>query len=59
MAKKWAFTATSRTGRKVNQITGASSDTVTVYNQADLDRRTKAAKSDPRNLDVTIRPIDD
>jgi len=54
---KWALTATSRTGDKVNQITGSSSDTVTVYDQADLDRRLKAAVDDPRNLDVDVRPI--
>ena len=55
---KWALTATSRTGDKVNQITGASSDTVTVYNRSDLNRRVEAAKTDPRNLDVTVEKID-
>ena len=54
---KWALTATSRTGQKVNQVTGSSSDTVTVYSQSDLDRRVEAAKTDPRDLDVTVRKI--
>lgn len=55
---KWALTATSRTGQKVNQITGGTSDTITVYDKADLDRRTEAAKTDPRDLDVTVRRLD-
>ena len=54
---KWALTATSRTGQKVNIITGAPTDTVTVYDQADLDRRLKAAESDPRDLDVTVERL--
>ena len=53
---KWALTATSRTGKKVNPLGGAS-DTVTVYDQADLDRRVKAVKTDPRDLDVKVRRI--
>lgn len=53
---KWALTATSRTGKKVNPLAG-SSDTVTVYSQADLDRRVKAAKSDPRDLDVQVKKL--
>jgi hypothetical protein len=59
MAKKWAFTATSRTGQKVNQITGGPSDTITVYGREDLDRRIKVAENDPRDIDVTIRRIKD
>ncbi|MFD5294759.1 hypothetical protein ACFWJU_06085 [Streptomyces mutabilis] len=53
---KWALTATSRTGQKVNPL-GGSSDTVTVYDKADLDRRVKAAKSDPRDLDVQVKRL--
>lgn len=49
-APTWKFTATSRTGKPVNPITGAPSDTVTVYDQADLDRRMEAAQHDPRDL---------
>jgi hypothetical protein len=57
MAKKWALTATSRTGQKVNAITGSSTDTVTVYSRSDLERRKAAAKTDPRDLDVTVTEI--
>ncbi|MFG3510229.1 hypothetical protein ACGF5F_32555 [Streptomyces sp. NPDC047821] len=53
---KWALTATSRTGQKVNPL-GGSSDTITVYDQADLDRRVEAAKSDPRDLDVKVKRL--
>lgn len=53
----WIFTATSRTGQPVNPITKAPTDSVTVYDQADLDRRIAAAKTDPRDLDVTVRKI--
>ncbi|MFD8771411.1 hypothetical protein [Streptomyces sp. NPDC059916] len=53
----WELTATSRTGQPVNPITGAATDSITVYSQADLDRRVEAAKSDPRDLDVTVRRI--
>ncbi|MGW2721406.1 hypothetical protein [Streptomyces sp. NPDC001492] len=54
----WIFTATSRTGQPVNEITGAPSDSITVYDRADLDRRIAAAKNDPRDLIVTVDPID-
>lgn len=54
---KWSLTATSRTGQKVNIITGAPTDTVTVHDQADLDRRLKAAESDPRDLDVQVKRL--
>jgi hypothetical protein len=54
---KWSLSATSRTGQKVNQITGSSTDTVTVYDQADLDRRLKAAETDPRDLDVKVKRL--
>lgn len=55
---KWALTATSRTGKTVDKLTGRDSDTITVYSKADLDRRVQAAKSDPRDLDVSVRRID-
>jgi acyl-CoA reductase-like NAD-dependent aldehyde dehydrogenase len=54
----WIFTATSRTGQPVNPITKAPTDSVAVYTQADLDRRIAAAKSDPRDLIVTVDHID-
>ncbi|MFJ4988785.1 hypothetical protein ACIP9H_33915 [Streptomyces sp. NPDC088732] len=57
MARKWALTAESRTGDRVNVITGEPKDTVTVYDEADLNRRVAAAETDPRNLDVTVREI--
>jgi acyl-CoA reductase-like NAD-dependent aldehyde dehydrogenase len=53
----WEFTATSRTGQPVNPITKAPTDTVTVYSQADLDRRIAAAQTDPRQLTVSYRRI--
>ncbi|MET9517440.1 hypothetical protein [Streptomyces sp. NPDC002994] len=54
---KWTLTATSRTGKKVNQITGGPSDSVAVHDEADLKRRLKAAEDDPRDLDVKVRRI--
>ncbi|MFE9003115.1 hypothetical protein ACFYOY_13380 [Streptomyces sp. NPDC007875] len=54
---KYVLTVTSRTGKKVNQITGASSDSITVYGDTDLQRRLNAAENDPRDLDVTYRRI--
>lgn len=54
----WIFTATSRTGQPVDPITKAPTDSVTVYNQADLDRRIAAAKNDPRDLIVTVDRIE-
>lgn len=54
---KYVFTATSRTGQKVNPVTGASTDSINVYDDADLKRRLAAAKSDPRDLDVTVQRI--
>jgi hypothetical protein len=53
---KWSLTATSRTGQKVNPL-GGDTDTVTVYDQADLDRRVKAAKTDSRDLDVKVKRL--
>jgi hypothetical protein len=54
---KYILTATSRTGAKVNPITGAATDTITVYGDADLKRRLDAAKTDPRQLDITYRKV--
>lgn len=53
---KWSLTATSRTGQKVNPL-GGDTDTVTVYDQADLNRRVQAAKTDPRDLDVKVKRL--
>lgn len=54
----WIFTATSRTGKPVNPITKAPTDSINVYDQDDLDRRVAAAKNDPRDLIVTVDRID-
>lgn len=54
---RYELTATSRTGAKVNQITGGPTDTVTVYGDEDLQRRLAAAKTDPRDLAVTYRRL--
>jgi hypothetical protein len=53
---KFKLTATSRTGEKVNPL-GGSTDSATVYSQADLDRRLEAAKTDPRDLDVKVERL--
>jgi hypothetical protein len=53
----WILTVTSRTGAKVNPLTGAPTDSIAVYDQDDLDRRLAAAKTDPRQLDVTVRKV--
>lgn len=53
----WIFTATSRTGQKVNILTGAPTDSIAVYDEDDLNRRIAAAENDPRNLDVSVRPF--
>ena len=53
---KWILSAKSRDGQAVSP-TGSSSDSVAVYDKADLDRRLKAAETDPRNLDVTVREV--
>ncbi|MCX5598406.1 hypothetical protein OOK29_09675 [Streptomyces phaeochromogenes] len=53
----WIFTATSRTGQPVNPITNAPTESITVYDQADLDRRIAAAESDPRDLAVDVQRI--
>ncbi|MFJ3673913.1 hypothetical protein ACIPSE_46510 [Streptomyces sp. NPDC090106] len=45
-----------RTFQTVNPLTGADHDTVAVYSDAELQQRLQAAQSDPRNLDVTVRP---
>lgn len=54
----WIFTATSRIGAKVDPVAGGPSDSIAVYDQDDLDRRIAAAKSDPRDLIVTVERLD-
>lgn len=53
---KYVLSARSRTGAKVNQVTGADHDSVAVYDDADLQRRLAAAVTDPRDLEITVRP---
>lgn len=54
---KYVLTATSRTGARVNPITGAPTDSINVYSDAELQERLAAAKTDPRDLDVTYRQL--
>ncbi|MFD0074288.1 hypothetical protein ACFVIY_17825 [Streptomyces sp. NPDC127166] len=56
---KWAFRATSRTGQKVNVITGAPTDEITVHSEDELNRRLAIAENDPRDLAVEIRRLPD
>lgn len=50
------LTARSKSGRPVNPVTGAPEDSVTVWDQEDLDRRLDAADADP-DIEVTTRPV--
>jgi hypothetical protein len=52
--KSWTLEVVSQTGEKVG-LTGSVGDSVGVYDKADLDRRVKAAKADPRRLRVTVK----
>lgn len=54
----WILTATSRIGAKVDPVSGAPSDSVAVYDEDDLQRRIAAAKTDPRDLIVTVERLD-
>jgi hypothetical protein len=49
------LTARSKSGRKVNPLTGESFDRATVYDPEDLQRRLAAASADP-DLEVSVRP---
>ncbi|MFE9406880.1 hypothetical protein ACFYNY_34795 [Streptomyces sp. NPDC006530] len=55
---KYVVTATSRTGQKVNALTGGPSDQKAIYSDKELRDFKAAAASDPRDLDVTVRPLD-
>ena len=54
---KYVVTATSRTGQKVNLVTGAPSDQKAIYSDQELREFKAAAAADPRDLDVTVRPL--
>ncbi|MFK0222202.1 hypothetical protein ACIQWN_28930 [Streptomyces vinaceus] len=53
----WIFTVTSRKGEPVNQITGAPTDSINVWDEADLRRRLAIAKGDPRDLITEVKPF--
>ncbi|WP_432138667.1 hypothetical protein [Streptomyces sp. bgisy154] len=55
---KYVVTATSRTGQKVNAVTGGPSDQKAIYSDQELRDFKAAAAADPRDLDVTVRPLD-
>lgn len=51
---KYVLTVTSKSGKKVNQISGGPSDSVAVYSDADLKKRLKTSKKNP-DLKVDVR----
>jgi len=53
----WVLTVTSQIGAKVNIVTGAPTDSATVYDEADLHRRIAAAKDDPRQLSIHVQHV--
>lgn len=56
---KYVVTATSRTGQRVNYTTGSGpSDEKAIYSDKELNEFKAAAAADPRDLDVTVRPLD-
>jgi hypothetical protein len=54
---KYELTATSRIGAAVDPFTGEPTTTVAVHGDEELQKRLDAAKTDPRQLDVTYRRI--
>ncbi|MFD4320522.1 hypothetical protein [Streptomyces sp. NPDC058548] len=54
---KYVVTASSRTGQQVNPITGAPSDEKAIYSDQELQEFKASAAADPRDLDVTVRPL--
>ncbi|MER6778462.1 MULTISPECIES: hypothetical protein [unclassified Streptomyces] len=53
----WIFTVTSRKGEPVNPITGAPTDSINVWTEANLHRRLAIAKNDPRDLVIEVQPF--
>jgi hypothetical protein len=51
---QFLLTVRSRSGRRVNMITGAPEDTVMVHSREDLERRIRAAEQDP-DLELSYR----
>ncbi|MFJ5645791.1 hypothetical protein [Streptomyces sp. NPDC093223] len=54
---KYVLTATSRTGQKVNAITGGPTDSRAIYSDEELREVEAAAAADPRDLEVTVRTL--
>jgi len=52
--ERFLLTVRSRSGRRVNAVTGAAEDTVMVHGREDLERRIRAAEQDP-DLVVSYR----
>ncbi|RAJ47840.1 hypothetical protein K388_07117 [Streptomyces sp. KhCrAH-43] len=55
---KYLVTATSRTGQKVNTVTGGPSDQKAVYSDRELREVKAAAAADPRDLEIAVRNLD-
>ncbi|HTE57001.1 MAG TPA: hypothetical protein VK698_39380 [Kofleriaceae bacterium] len=53
----WILTVTSRTGAKVEPLTGAPSHSFAVYDRDVLEQHLDAAKYDPRDLHIDVRKI--
>lgn len=52
--ERFLLTVRSRSGRRINAVTGAPEDTVMVHGREDLERRIRAAEQDP-DLEVSYR----
>ncbi|MEU9480796.1 hypothetical protein [Streptomyces sp. NPDC048191] len=55
---KYVVTATSRSGQPVNIITGSATDDQAIYSDRELKDFQQRAAADPRDLEVTVRPLD-
>jgi hypothetical protein len=54
---KYVLDIASRSGERLAGCTG-SHTSIAVYDDDDLQQRLDAAKTDPRELDVTVRELD-
>jgi hypothetical protein len=48
----------SRTGQRMNQITGEPYDSFGVYSKEELDKVIRAAEKDPRDIELTYREVE-
>lgn len=55
--ERFLLTVRSRSGKRVNAVTGEPEDTIMVHGREDLERRLRAADSDP-DLHVSYRDAD-